>query len=143
MRLSLAFRSEAADRDIALARVHSIFHRYRWCLPYPDRILIVKVGTTIGHFPRRSDVKDQIWNADAAAELLSDTEASMHAIEDLSDGYIPRHSEMIRLEFAVRELGELCAPGSADTAEHMFARALTEKLTGISEREQPRYLQAA
>jgi hypothetical protein len=67
----------------------------------------------------------------------------MHAAQHLSDGYIPRHSEMIRLEFAVRELGEVCAPGSADTAERMFASALAEKLAGISEREQPRYLQAA
>jgi hypothetical protein len=50
---------------------------------------------------------------------------------------------MIRLEFALRELGELCAPGSADTAEHMFASALAEKLAGISEREQPQYLKAA
>jgi hypothetical protein len=65
----------------------------------------------------------------------------MHAVQHLSDGYIPRHSEMIRLEFAVREMGELCALGSADTAEHMFASALAEKLTAISEREQPRYFQ--
>jgi hypothetical protein len=67
----------------------------------------------------------------------------MHAVANLDDGYIPRTSEKIRLEFIVRELGELCAPGSADTAEHMFATAMTDKLAGISEREQPRYLQAA
>jgi hypothetical protein len=67
----------------------------------------------------------------------------MHAVQHLSDGYIPRHSEMIRLEFAVGEMGELCSPGSAETAEYMFASALAEKLAGISEREKPRYLQAA
>jgi hypothetical protein len=67
----------------------------------------------------------------------------MHAVANLEDGYIPRTSEMIRLEFAVRELDELCAPGSADTVEHMFVSALAEKLAGISEREQPWYLQAA
>jgi hypothetical protein len=64
-----------------------------------------------------------------------DMEASMNALANLDDGYIPRDSEIIRLEFAVRELGKLCAPGSADTAERMFAIALAEKLAGISERE--------
>jgi hypothetical protein len=67
----------------------------------------------------------------------------MPAVDNLDDDYIPRTSELIRSEFAVRERGQLCAPGFADTAEHMFATALADKLAGISEREQPRYLQAA
>jgi hypothetical protein len=67
----------------------------------------------------------------------------MLAVAKLDDEYIPRASELIRFEFAVRESGQLCAPGSAETAEHMFATALAEKLAGISEREQPQYLQAA
>jgi hypothetical protein len=67
----------------------------------------------------------------------------MLAVDNLDDDYIPRTSELIRSEFAVRELGQLCAPGSANTAERIFATALAEKLAGISEREKPRYLQAA
>ena len=67
----------------------------------------------------------------------------MHAVANLDDSYVPRTSELIRIEFAVRERDQLCAPGSADTAEHMFATALADKLAAISEREQPQYLQAA
>jgi hypothetical protein len=67
----------------------------------------------------------------------------MLAVAKLDDEYIPRASELICFEFAFRECGQLCAPGSAETAEHMFATALAEKLAGISEREQPQYLQAA
>jgi hypothetical protein len=67
----------------------------------------------------------------------------MHAVANLDDSYIPRTSELIRIAFAVRECGQLCARGSADTAEHVFATALAEKLAGISERERPLYLQAA
>jgi hypothetical protein len=67
----------------------------------------------------------------------------MHAVANLDDCYILRTSELIRIEFAVREQGQLCAPGSADTAEHVFATALSEKLAGISERERRQYLQAA
>jgi hypothetical protein len=67
----------------------------------------------------------------------------MRAVANLDDSYIARTSELIRMEFAVRERGELCAPSSAETAEHMFATALAEKFAGISKREQPRYLPAA
>jgi hypothetical protein len=67
----------------------------------------------------------------------------MLAVDNLDDDYIPRASELIRSEFAVREMGQLCAPGSADTAEHTFATALADKLAGISEREQLQYLHAA
>jgi hypothetical protein len=72
-----------------------------------------------------------------------DTEALMHAVANLDDSYIPRSSELIRIEFAVRELGLMCAPGSADTAEHMFATALADKLAAISAREQSQYLEDA
>jgi hypothetical protein len=47
---------------------------------------------------------------------------------------------MIRLEFTARELGRLRAPGSVDIAEQMFARAVSEKLVRIGERDRHRYL---
>jgi hypothetical protein len=72
-----------------------------------------------------------------------DTEALMQTVASLDDTYFPRASEMIRIEFAARERDELCVPGSADAAGHMFEMALTDKLAAISEREQPAYLQAA
>jgi hypothetical protein len=67
----------------------------------------------------------------------------MLAVAKLDDSYIPRTSDLIRIEFAVRERDESCAPGFADTVEHLFVTALDEKLAGISERERPQYLQAA
>jgi hypothetical protein len=56
----------------------------------------------------------------------------MLAVANLDDSYIPRTSD-----------DESCAQGSADTAEHLFATALDEKLAGIRERERPHYPQAA
>jgi hypothetical protein len=67
----------------------------------------------------------------------------MQTVANLDDTYVPRTSELIRIGFAVRELGQMCAPGSADTAEHMFEMALTDKLAAIGQREQPSYLEAA
>jgi hypothetical protein len=67
----------------------------------------------------------------------------MLAVGNLDDSYIPRTSELIRIEFGVRERDESCAPGSADTAEHLFASALDEKLAGINQRERLQYLHAA
>jgi hypothetical protein len=52
-----------------------------------------------------------------------ETEALMHALANLDDSYIPRTSELIRIEFAVRERGQLCAPGSADSGACIRDRA--------------------
>jgi hypothetical protein len=84
------------------------------------------------------------WNSLGYCRVaFRNTEALMLAVANLDDSYIPRTSELIRIEFAERERDELCARGSADTAEHLFATALDEKLAGISEREHPQYLRAA
>jgi hypothetical protein len=59
----------------------------------------------------------------------------MHAIEKLQDGYIPRQSEIIQLEFAVREQRKQSRRGAAQIVGRMFVSAVSEKLARIDEVE--------
>jgi hypothetical protein len=59
----------------------------------------------------------------------------MNAIANLQDGYIPRQSEIIQLEFAVREQRKRARRGAADIVAQMFLSAVPEKLARIDELE--------
>jgi hypothetical protein len=84
---------------------------------------------------QRARAATHLGNDKSAEALPADTEASMHAIANLRDGYIPRQSEIIQLEFAVREQRKLSRPGASDIVGQMFNAAVSEKLARIDEIE--------
>jgi hypothetical protein len=57
----------------------------------------------------------------------------MHSLANLEDGYNPGHSELVHLEFSLRERSRLVQVGATKMVERLFATALSGKIARIGE----------